>query len=300
MIVFRLAAAQFAASEPRDFATFADAVGDAVSAAVDGGARLLVFPEYGAMSLAALFDDALRADLPGQLLALQSLRDDYVEMHRALARQHGIYLLAGTFPWQSGDGRFRNRAFLFGPGGDSSWQDKQVMTRFERERWGISAGDALRVFETELGCLGIATCYDIEFPVIARRQVESGAELLLVPSCTDSLHGYWRVRIGAQARALENQCLVVHAPLVGDAPWSPAIDTNVGAAGIYAPPDLGFPEDGVLAIGRMNEPGWVFADVDTARIATVREQGQVLNHRHWREQWGDARPQWPRLPRVRL
>ena len=38
---------------------------------------------------------------------------------------------------------------------------------------------------------------------------------------------------------------------------------------------------GVAAAGPMNEPGLVFAEVDFAAIAAVRENGDVLNHRDW-------------------
>ncbi|MCR6644256.1 MAG: hypothetical protein NVV62_06935 [Terricaulis sp.] len=76
----------------------------------------------------------------------------------------------------------------------------------------------------------------------------------------------------------------MQSPTVGDAPWSPAVDTNVGAAAIYAPPDIGLPEDGVLAIGAMNAPAWVYADLDLGRIRAVRSGGQQLNNLHWEEQ----------------
>ena len=118
-------------------------------------------------------------------------------------------------------------------------------------------------------------------PLIARRQVEMGADLILVPSCTDTLAGYWRVRIGSQARALENQCYVVQSSTVGAAPWSPAVDVNVGAAAIYTPVDRGFPDDGVLAAGTLDAAQWVYGDVDLAAIANVRRNGQVFNYRDW-------------------
>lgn len=113
------------------------------------------------------------------------------------------------------EGGYRNRAFLFRPDGSSDHQDKLQMTRFENERWGIGAGDTIKTFDTAFGRIGIDICYDSEFPLIARRQVEQGADVILVPSCTDTLAGYWRVRIGCQARALENQCYVVQSP-----PWA--------------------------------------------------------------------------------
>jgi predicted amidohydrolase len=102
-----------------------------------------------------------------------------------------------------------------------------------------------------------------------------------VPSCTDAAAGYHRVRVACQARALENQCYVIQAPTVGSAPWSIAVDENVGAAGVFGPPDRGFPDDGVIALGERDRPGWVIADVDLDAVAAVRADGQVLNHRDW-------------------
>jgi predicted amidohydrolase len=61
---------------------------------------------------------------------------------------------------------------------------------------------------------------------------------------------------------------------------------NHGAAGVYGPPDLGFPESGVLAQGVMNEPDWVYADIDPEAVARVRREGAVLNLHHWNDQPG--------------
>ena len=112
-----------------------------------------------------------------------------------------------------------NRARLFTPLGGCGVQDKQIMTRFEREDWDVVPGGGLQVFDTALGKIGILICYDSEFPLLARACRD--AELMLVPSCTEALAGYWRVRIGAMARALENQCVTAMASLVGDAAWCP-------------------------------------------------------------------------------
>ncbi|HEY0917524.1 MAG TPA: carbon-nitrogen hydrolase family protein, partial [Solimonas sp.] len=229
----------------------------------------------------------LRADLHGQIGAMQDLLPRWQALHARLAQELRVYLVAGSFPVRE-DGGYRNRVFLFAPDGGMQQQDKQMMTRFEREQWDIGAGSGLKVFETALGRIGICTCYDVEFPLIARAMVEAGAELLLAPSCTDTLAGYHRVRIGAQARALENQCYVIQAPLVGEASWSPAVDVNIGAAGFYTPVDRGYPADGVLATGPLNEAIWVYAKIDPQTLATVRETGQVFNHRDWHHQPGPA------------
>jgi predicted amidohydrolase len=167
------------------------------------------------------------------------------------------------------------------PDGSYDFQDKLQMTRFENEQWLIKSGSELKVFHTDFGKIAINVCYDSEFPLLARQQVERGADLILVPSCTDTLAGYHRVRIGCQARALENQCYVVQASVVGNAPWSEAVDVNIGAAAIYTPVDRGFPDNGILAIGELNAVQWVYADLSLPAIATVRQQGQVFNYRDW-------------------
>ncbi len=277
---FRVAACQYPIDPVGSMAAWQRKLDALVAEAAAGGARLAVLPEYAAMELVSVLVPHLRADLAAQLDALQALVPAYVEGCAAIARRHGVHLLAGSFPERVGD-QYRNRARLFAPSGACGITEKQQMTRFERERWAVSPGDAGAVFDTALGVLGVAICYDAEFPLLVRRLVAAGADVILVPSCTDTLAGAARIRVACAARALENQCLVVAAHTVGFAPWAPAVDENHGAAAVYAPPDRGFPDDGVVAAGTLDEPGWVFADLDLAAIAAVRADGQVLNHRDW-------------------
>lgn len=286
-MTLRVAAAQYPIEQLRDWNHYAAKLARWVAEAAAGGADLAVFPEYGAMELAAL-DPASMGDLAGSLATVSGLLGRVDALHAELAARHGLHILAASAPFRRTDGVFVNRARLFTPQGKVGVQDKLVMTRFEREQWHVSAGAPLRLFETALGKIGITICYDSEFPLLARALCEAGMELLLVPSCTDTLHGYWRVRLGAQARALEGQCFAVHSPTVGQADWSPAVDVNRGAAAVYGPPDRGVPADGVLAVGELDQPGWVFADLDLALVADLRADGGVLNLRHWAEQPGAA------------
>ena len=50
-------------------------------------------------------------------------------------------------------------------------------------------------------------CYDSEFPLLVRSMVEAGADIILVPACTEFVSGYHRVRTAAIARALEGTCV---------------------------------------------------------------------------------------------
>ena len=285
----RICAAQYPIEALADWPAYVAKITRWVAKAAQGGADIAIFPEYGAMELASLAPDTM-GDLAGSLASVAAWIPAVDALHADLARAHGLHILAASAPVHNG-AKYVNRARLFTPHGAVGHQDKAIMTRFEVEQWHVSPGGPLRLFETDLGRIAIAICYDSEFPLIARGYVEAGAELLLVPSCTDTHHGYWRVRLGAQARALEGQCFVAHSPTVGDAPWSPAVDENRGAAAIYSPPDglaLGFdlPADGVIAIGEMDAAQWVFGDVDLAQVAMLRANGGVLNARDWAAQPG--------------
>lgn len=252
-----------------------------VAEAAGQDARILLFPEYASMELASLFSKEIYASLSRQLASMQSLLNDYIDLFRSLAQKYDCYIQSGTFPAAIESGIYRNRAYLFMPDGRFDYQDKLMMTRFENEQWLINSGEALKCFDTEYGRIAINVCYDSEFPMLARKQVEAGANLILVPSCTDTLAGYHRVKIGCQARALENQCYVVQSPTVGEAPWSEAVDINIGAAAVYTPVDRGFPDNGILAIGELNAVQWVMAEISLSACETVRQQGQVFNYRDW-------------------
>jgi predicted amidohydrolase len=283
--VVTIAAAQYPIDWLADWGAYESKLSLWVRGAAEQGARLAVFPEYGAMELASLAPDTA-GSLHGSLESVAALAERVDDLHAGLAREYGLLIVAGSLPWRLDDGRFVNRARIFAPNGRRGFQDKLVMTRFENEQWHVSPGSDLTVFNTDIGKLGIAICYDSEFPLIARALCEAGVEILAVPSCTDTVHGYWRVRLGCQARALENQCLVVQSPTVGLASWSPAVDENRGAAGFYCPPDGAFPDDGVVATGMPDESRWVVASVDLASLRNLRADGAVLNARDWQRQSG--------------
>jgi deaminated glutathione amidase len=60
--------------------------------------------------------------------------------------------------------------------------------------------------------VGLMTCYDLRFPELARRLVDAGAEVLVVPAAWlpgDRKVVHWRTLLAA--RAIENTCFVVGA-----------------------------------------------------------------------------------------
>ena len=285
----RLAACQYAIELIDTWEDYAKHLAAIVAEAKAKGAELLLLPEYSAMALTGQLPPDVRSDLHGSIEAMQSLIPSWVELCEELARQHQILFQPGSAPVKDADGKFRNRAWLFGPDGLIGYQDKQIMTRFEREQWFIDAGiEGLKAFDTSIGKLGILICYDNEFPMLGRRLAEMGVDLVLAPSCTDTLAGSYRVRIGAQARALENQFAVLSSPTAGEAPWSPAVDENRGRAALYVPSDYGMPANGIVAESESDavaESTLLIVDIDLADVARLRTEGQVATRRDWSEQF---------------
>lgn len=276
----KVAAAKYPIGQPRDFTSFAECVDTRVRAAADAGARIAVLPEYLSLELAATFDDATRADLHASLAAIQRYRGDWIDLFSALARDTNLHLVAGSFLLDDGHGRYRNRADLFTPAGTHHWQDKLQLTGFEKATGVIDPGDALKVFDLDGLRVGIAICYDIEFPLPVRAQHEAGARLILVPSCTDTEAGATRVRVGCLARALENRCFVVQSVTAGEAAWSPALDVNTGEATLYAPMDVDLPADGIVT-QTSGDTVWAIADLDLDLLEASRAQAQVAVDRDW-------------------
>lgn len=284
MTCITVAASQHLIQASTDWDDFATRTAEQVRSAAAHGATLLVFAEYGSMALVTALPLAQRLTLSGQLAGLQHFAQAFVSLYHALSQQYGVWIIAPSFPYALADKHYVNRAWITGPSGDIFHQDKIHMTRFENELLHITPGNGLTVVDTGQFRFATAICYDSEFPSLVHQQAQGGAQIIAVPSCTDSLSGYHRVMYCARARAVENQCFVIQAPLRGEAPWCEAIDLNVGTAGVFSPVDKGFPQNGVLATGQEQDE-WVFAECHLEKMSLVRADGQVLN---WLDQKSDT------------
>lgn len=282
----RVAAAQYPLDALPDMAAWTSKVARWVGDGAATGAQLLVFPEYGAIELAATLGPAVTADLAATLSAVADLQVEAAHVWTRLAREADVHILAPSGPERRGPD-YVNAARLYSPAGGVGVQEKLILTPFEHT-WGLAPGTTPRVFETTLGRIGIAICYDCEFPLTVRAMAEAGAEMILVPSCTEQVSGLHRVCAGAAARALESQIACVVSHTIGDAPWSPAVDRNAGCAAVLVPADAQLSMSGVLAEGELNAPGWVAADIDFAALARIRTTGEMRNSADWMRQVGRA------------
>lgn len=321
MSTVRVAAAAYTMKQHPTFAAYAARIEAWVKRAA--ACDVLVFPEYAALEMALIGADAPidlpaafertlayhnhAAELFGRLAAQYdctilapsgpAFEESVVRSDGALRKTSDVTTawtkpavhesaLADDVPRHAGfDRPILNRAVLYGSRGVIGHQDKQIVTPTDRQQWHLSSPNSphLRPFSTPNAILGVLICYDSEFPLLARRLAVQGVEILLVPSFTSSVAGYHRVRIGAMARALESQCVVVHAPLIGASEWLPSIGKGHGTAGVYGPPDGYWPETGIIDIGTMNTPGWTYADIDLERVKQSRESGVVLTFTDWEQ-----------------
>jgi predicted amidohydrolase len=243
--------------------------------AADYKCKLLVFPEYFTCQLLTLGN--VRRPIHQQIRDLAAQAPRFLEMMGSIAKETGLYIVGGTIPRVDPETeRLHNDCFVFSPRGEHAHQGKLYMTRFEEEEWLVQPRDELKLFDTDLGRFAVTICYDVEFPQLARHAALRGADLLIVPSCTDDRNGFLRVRYCANARAIENQMYVVVSSTVGSLPMVPAVHLNYGQASILTPCDFVFSRDGVLAEGIPNQETMVIAELNLAAIHEARERGTVL------------------------
>ncbi len=235
--------------------------------------QLILLPEYAGVEIGC----NRYATEPELFAALQPLIPQYLEFYQNLAEQYQVYIQAGTIIEAVAPDQYVNRAYFFGPTRSVGYQDKLQLIEFEKENLVLRKGKDQTLFDTALGKIGIAICYDSEFPEIVRNLVNAGACLILVPSYTNSVAGYQRVSVATRARAMENQCYVMTSHVVGLVELSGSSEPTVGNSCIFGPIDDNFPSDGILAQGTMNKPGFTVAELSLEKLAWVRKEGKVHN-----------------------
>jgi nitrilase len=266
---FRAAAVQMTSGT--DVAANLREAGRQIAAARAAGAALVVLPEnFSFMGK----DDAARvasAEAAGEGKA-QAFAS-------ACAREHGIWLVAGTIPIRHPDGRVLSRSLLIAPDGNvaASYDkihlfDVSVPTKPDesyRESATTVPGETVVSAATGLCRVGMCVCYDIRFPALYARLGRIGMDLLVVPAAFTVPTGrvHWQPLL--QARAIESLVYVVasgqwgehengrltygHSMIIG--PWGEVLDERPSGA------------------------GFVQAEINLAELARLRQQFPVLEHR---------------------
>lgn len=268
----RVCAAQYEMKKLKTWEEFTESIEFFVDTASIYHSHFLVLPELFTAQLFSTFDHNL--DDREAILKLASLTPDFIEVMKAKAVEHGIYIIGGSTPVLKDDKLF-NVAHFFTPSGQVHTQEKLHITPAEREWWGIEPGEKIRIFDTPHCRMAIVICYDIEFPELSRLLTLAGVEVIFVPFSTDERKAYYRVRYCAQARAVENYVYVVISGNVGNLPNVKSYLINYGQSAILTPSDFAFPEGCIEGIADPNTETVVIAELDINNLHLQREIGSV-------------------------
>jgi len=239
-----------------------------VTAAAEAGARLVALPElfnvFG--PFAEITDEA--EPVPGPTS----------ERLAELARRLRITLVGGSLlEREISTGRTYNTSLLFGPDGQQLARYRKMhlfdvdlpgRVTVQESAW-LTAGEEIMVADSPVGSIGMATCYDLRFPEVFRALVDRGATIFCLPSAFTLATGrdHWAVLVAA--RAIENQVYMVAPNQYG------RHDDSLHSYGRSTIVD---PWGTPLATAADGE-GFILAEVDPARTASIRQNLPVLAHR---------------------
>ena len=103
----------------------------------------------------------------------------------AKAVKHQTNIITGSFPEPAGDGRYYNTTLVVDRQGNFVGQYRKTHlfdAMDAEESKTVAPGDALGIFDLDIGRIGVMVCYELRFPEIARALVLRGAELIFIPS----------------------------------------------------------------------------------------------------------------------
>jgi predicted amidohydrolase len=197
-----------------------DRVGEHAARAAEMGAELVALPENFAF-MGESDDDkrTIAEDLSGDGLIVRSLA--------TMARELGVFVLAGGMPEKSGDPQKPfNTSVLFAPNG-------AILAKYRKihlfdvdlpdgtklcESNACAPGEEPSVVEVRGRKLGMTICYDVRFPELYRRLAADGALIVTVPAAFTLTTGrdHWMALL--RARAIEDQVFVIAPAQTGKHP----------------------------------------------------------------------------------
>ena len=186
-------------------------------------------------------------------------------MSRA-ARAVGSWLLAGSWVVRGPDGLY-NTSVLFDREGNrvASYRKIHLFGYGSREQEFLKKGNEVVTIETEVGVLGLASCYDLRFPELFRKMMIRGVEIFLIVSGWP----YPRLEhwiLFNRVRAVENLCFLASANCVG-------VNRGMRFCGHSSIVDPW----GVVRAGGGDDETIVTADIDLEMVGRVRKEFPAIH-----------------------
>lgn len=137
----------------------------------------------------------------------QPLQNEAIDLFRADARRHKIWLIPGSMFEKAQDGRIYNTSTVIAPDGSIATTYRKMFP-FRPYEDDIDAGTEFCVFDIAgVGRFGLSICYDIWFPETTRQLTAQGVEVLLHPVLTGTTDRDAELAI-VRATAAQFQCYV--------------------------------------------------------------------------------------------
>lgn len=242
-----------------------------IRAAAARGAALIVLPE--------LADSGYVFETTEEVAELSRPAPDgeTTEWLCGLTAELGVHIVSGLA--EEAGGRYYNSAVLCGPSGYLGTYRKLHL--WDRETLFFAPGDlGLPVFDTPLGRIGMAICYDGWFPETFRMLADAGAEIVCIPTNWVPMPGQ-HPKDAAMSNLLHraaahcNGLYIACADRVGTERGQPFIGQSL----IVDP--MGFP---IAGPADWQEEAILYAEIAPGSIAAAR---QINAHNHI---LGDRRP----------
>jgi len=232
-----------------------------------------LFPEFFNAPLMSKYNHLSE---PEAIRELAKYTEPIKQKMAELSIAYNINIITGSMP-EVIDQHLYNVGYLCKRDGSVERYEKIHVTPDEAKVWGMQRGNQFKTFDTDCGKIGILICYDVEFPELSRILANEGMDILFVPFLTDTQNGFSRVKLCAQARAVENECYVAIAGSVGNLPKVHNMDIQYAQSAVFTPSDFAFPYDGVKAQTTPNTEMILIADVDLDALRELHNFGSVKN-----------------------
>lgn len=196
--------------------------------------------------------------------------DSELQAWGRIAQELGVWLLLGSSPIATGDGKVFNRSFLFNDDGKIAARYDKIHlfdvtlggTENYRESDTVKGGGQAVVAGGPMNAkIGLTICYDVRFAPLYSALAQAGAEIIAVPAAFTVPTGqaHWETLL--RARAIETGAFVI-APGQGGkhedgrSTWGHSVIVD--------------PWGKVLAKLDNDEPGFIVADLDLDAVTAAR------------------------------
>lgn len=228
------------------------------------GAKIIAFPEM--MNYMGKGQRYQAETIPGQTTDFLCRK----------AKEHGVWIVSGSFPEIHESGKPKNTLVLIDPQGNIHCQYSKIhmfdicldgASSFEESKT-VTAGDDIVMAYTELGRLGFAICYDLRFGEMFRLMALHGAQIIFIPSSFTANTGkdHWETLL--RTRAIENGVYIVAPNQIGHKSTMDAFGNSM----------IIDPWGNIIAKAE-DKPCSIMAEIDPDYIQKVREQIPSLDNR---------------------